>query len=192
MELEIVGLNDIFHGCIDVDIIDDTVIAVATIDCATEVHVRDEEALERDHLGIRAGLEKELSVLIDRGPHAVLHKRIVVPASLVIVFFGERLDALGDPDGAEPAGKKKMRDMFGQQLELAQDLSDQLNEAQERRARLLTMLETLWLQVSNLKAQSVVEDFDTSEISQKVRAIADDVQRYHEASEETVKLLQRE
>lgn len=80
----------------------------------------------------------------------------------------------------------------GQQLELAQDLGDQLDEARERRARLLTMLETLWLQISNLKAHSAVEDLDTSEISQKVHAIAEDVQRYQEASEETVMLLEPE
>ena len=109
-----------------------------------------------------------------------------------VARYKQRLDALGDPDEPEPASKKKMRDMFGQQLELAQDLGDQLEEARERRARLLTMLETLWLQISNLKARSAAEGFDTSEISRKVRAIAEDVQRYQEASEETVMLLEPE
>ncbi len=52
------------------------------------------------------------------------------------------------------------------------------------------MLKTLWLQVANLKAQDTMEAFDSSEISQKVRAIAEDVQRYREASEEAVTLLE--
>ena len=82
--------------------------------------------------------------------------------------------------------------MLRQQLDLAQGLADQIQEAQERRNRLLNMLETLWLQVASLKARSAADDFDSSEISQKVRSIAEDVQRYNEATEETVKLLAEE
>ncbi len=82
--------------------------------------------------------------------------------------------------------------MLKQQLELAQGLTDQLEEARERRTRLLNMLKTLRLQIASLKAQAAVEDFDPSEISQQVRAIAEDVQRYHEASKETAKLLEGE
>ncbi len=82
--------------------------------------------------------------------------------------------------------------MIKQQLELAEGLADQLEETRERRNRLLAMLETLWLQVSNLKAQSAAAGFDTSEISQQVRAIAEDVQRYRAASEEAGKLLEPE
>ncbi len=51
------------------------------------------------------------------------------------------------------------------------------------------MLKTLWLQIASLKAQVAVKDFDTSEISQQVRAIAEDVQRYSDASKETEKMV---
>ena len=107
-----------------------------------------------------------------------------------VARYKQRLKALGIPDDAEPESKRKMRDMLRQQLDLAQSLANQLEEARERRARLLNMLKTLWLQVANLKAQVTMEGFDSSEISQKVRAIAKDVQRYREASEDAVKLLE--
>jgi len=109
-----------------------------------------------------------------------------------VARYKQRLEALGDPDDAEPASKKKMRDMLKQQLELAQGLADQLEEARERRTRFLDMLKTLWLQVASLKARAAMEDLDTSEISQQVRAIAEDVQRYHDASEEAENLLEVE
>ena len=109
-----------------------------------------------------------------------------------IARYKQRLEALGSPSENEPASKRKMRGMLRQQLDLAQGLADQIEEARERRNRLLDMLETLWLQVASLKAQSAADDFDSSEISQKVRSIAEDVQRYREASEETVQLLETE
>lgn len=107
-----------------------------------------------------------------------------------VARYKQRLEALGTPGDAEPESKRKMRDMLTQQLDLAQSLADQLEEARERRARLLNMLKTLWLQIANLKAQVTTEGFDSSEMSQKVRAIAEDVQRYREASEQAVKLLE--
>ena len=104
----------------------------------------------------------------------------------------QKLHALGEPDKSESENKPRMREMLRQQLKFAQGLADQLDAANDRRARLFDMLKTLWLQVANLKAQVTMEGFDSSEISQKVRAIAEDVQRYREASEETVTLLEVE
>ena len=104
----------------------------------------------------------------------------------------QKLDALGEPDKSEPENKRRMRELLRQQLEFVQGLADQLEEAREQRARFLNMLKTLWFQVANLTAQVTMEGFDSSEISQKVRAIAEDVQRYREASEETVTLLEVE
>lgn len=102
----------------------------------------------------------------------------------------QKLDALGEPDKSEPENKRRMRELARQQLEFVQGLADQLKAANDGRARLLNLLKTLWLQIANLKAQVTMEGFDASEISQEVRAIADDVQRYREASEEAVKLLE--
>jgi len=104
----------------------------------------------------------------------------------------QKLDALGEPDQSEPENKRRMRELLRQQLEFVQGLADQLEAANDRRARLLDMLKSLWLQVANLKAQVTMQGFDSSEISQKVRAIAEDVQHYREASVETVKLLEVE
>ena len=82
-----------------------------------------------------------------------------------------------------------MRELLRQQLEFVKGLADQLEAANDRRARLLDMLKSLWLQVANLKAQVTMQGFDSSEISQKVRAVAEDVQRYHEALKETEKMV---
>ena len=101
----------------------------------------------------------------------------------------QKLDALGEPAKSEPENKRRMRDLLRQQLDLAQSLADQLEAANNRRARLLDMLKTLWLQVANLKAPADDAAFDSKEISGKIRAIGDDIRRYVEASKETERLL---
>ncbi len=101
----------------------------------------------------------------------------------------QKLDALGEPAKSEPENKRRMRELLRQQLEFAQGLADQLEAANDRRARLLDMLKTLWLQVANLKAESEDAAFDSGEISGKIRAISDDIKRHVEASKETERLL---
>ena len=51
------------------------------------------------------------------------------------------------------------------------------------------LLETLWLQVVNLKVRATEVSFDSREISNKIKAISEDIQRYVEASDETMRLL---
>ena len=46
-----------------------------------------------------------------------------------IARYKQRLEALGSPGENEPASKRKMRDMLRQQLDLAQGLADQIEEA---------------------------------------------------------------
>ena len=55
----------------------------------------------------------------------------------------------------------------------------------------MDLLKTLWLHVVNLKARATDTSFDSGEISDKIHAITEDVQRYVEAADETVKLLEK-
>jgi chromosome segregation ATPase len=101
----------------------------------------------------------------------------------------ERLAELNARDSTEGDGHQRMRQLIDEQLGLARSLADQLDVAKERRARLWDLLKTLWLQVANLKARAAEDAFHSGEISAKIRAISDDIQRYVEASDETVRLL---
>lgn len=101
----------------------------------------------------------------------------------------ERLAELNARDSTEGDGHQRMRQLIDEQLGLARNLADQLDVAKERRARLWDLLKTLWLQVANLKARAAEDAFDSGEISAKIRAISDDIQRYVEAADETVRLL---
>ena len=101
----------------------------------------------------------------------------------------QKLDVVVEPAKSEPESRRRLRDLLRQQLDLAQSLADQLEAANERRARLLDMLKTLWLQVANLKAQANDAGLDSGEITGKIRAIGDDMKRYVEALKESERLL---
>ena len=101
----------------------------------------------------------------------------------------QKLDALCEPDQSDPENKRRMRELLGQQLEFGQGLADQLEAANVRRARLLDLLKTVWLQIANLKTQVTMEGFESSEISQKVQALARAAQQYRESLAEAVTLL---
>jgi len=101
-----------------------------------------------------------------------------------------KLAALSEGPAADNEGRRRMRDLLRQQIELAQSLARQLEAAQERRAHLVDMLKTLWMQIANLRAHHHDAAFDSSEISGRIRAISDDAKRYVEASDETMRLLE--
>jgi hypothetical protein len=102
----------------------------------------------------------------------------------------EKLAALGEGTATEGEGRRRMRDLLSQQVELAQSLAGQLEEAEERRSHLVDLLKTLWMQIANLKAHQHDAAFDSSEISGRIRAISDDAKRYVEATDETMRMLE--
>lgn len=101
----------------------------------------------------------------------------------------ERLSELTERESTGGDENRRMRQLVEEQLGLARSLAGQLDAAKERRSRLWDLLKTLWLQVANLKARAAEDAFHSGEISAKIRAISDDIQRYVEASDETVRLL---
>ena len=101
-----------------------------------------------------------------------------------------RLAELGESQPGESDAQRRMRALVEEQLELGRSLTDQLAVATARRDRLSDLLKTLWLHVANLKARATETAFDSGEISDKIHAIAEDVQRYVEATDETLRLLE--
>lgn len=102
-----------------------------------------------------------------------------------------RLAELGESQPGESDAQRRMRALVEEQLELGRSLTDQLAASRARRDRLLDLLKTLWLHVVNLKARATETAFDSGEISDKIHAITEDVQRYVKAADETVKLLEK-
>ncbi len=102
----------------------------------------------------------------------------------------QRLAELGEARQGESEGARRMRELVEQQLELANNLAAQLAATTVRRDRLLDLLKTLWLQIVNMKGRADEAAFDSGEISSKIRAISEDIQRYVEASDETVRMLE--
>ncbi len=102
----------------------------------------------------------------------------------------KRLAELGGSQPGESDAQRRMRALVEEQLGLGRSLTDQLAAATARRDRLLDLLKTLWLHVANLRARATEASFDSGEISSKIRVISEDIQRYVEASDETVRLLE--
>ncbi|MFQ5703665.1 MAG: hypothetical protein ACE5HT_06555, partial [Gemmatimonadales bacterium] len=102
----------------------------------------------------------------------------------------KKLSSLGEASGSESEGQRRMRALIEEQMKLAVTLIRQLEAAQQRRAQLVDLIKTLWLQVANLKSHAGEVSFDSGEISQEIRAISSDARRYVEASEETARLLE--
>jgi hypothetical protein len=105
------------------------------------------------------------------------------------VRLEEKLKELGEESATESEGRRRMRDLLRQQIDLAQSLAEQLESAQDRRNHLVDLLKTLWMQIANLRAHHHDAAFDSSDISGRIRAISDDAKRYVEASDETMRVL---
>ena len=101
----------------------------------------------------------------------------------------EKAKEFGESAEAESEARRRMRELLEEQLNLANSLARQLDAATERRAHLVGLLKTLWMQIASLRAHHHEASFDSSEISGKIRAISEDARRFTEASEETKRLL---
>ncbi|MDH5805462.1 MAG: serine/threonine protein kinase, partial [Gemmatimonadota bacterium] len=96
----------------------------------------------------------------------------------------QKLEAIGLEGDVGGKAQHKMKELIEQQLVLAQGLSDQLGVMTKRRGHFLDLLNTLWLQVANLRAHRVDGDVDSGEISAKIRAVSLDIRQYLEAADE--------
>lgn len=80
--------------------------------------------------------------------------------------------APGDSDEYAP-----MRALLDKQLELIRGLSSRVEEARERRNRRVEMLRTLALHLASLRARSVQTPSEVHSLSDRVRALCDDIGR---------------
>ena len=100
----------------------------------------------------------------------------------------EKLTALGDPDTESAAGRE-MRELLSNQLKLVRRMADALEHSTARRSRLMEMLNTLWLQMGNLRAEAARESLESQEVTGKIRAICEEIERRAEATEEVDQLV---
>ncbi len=78
--------------------------------------------------------------------------------------------------------------MYGQ-LELAKRMRRRLEDVSNRRARLKDLLKNLWVHVSALQAETAKASTGDGDVSGKVRALCEDIQRQVSARDEATSLL---
>jgi hypothetical protein len=97
----------------------------------------------------------------------------------------DKIEALSadseDNDAAAP-----MRGLLEQQLGLIRSLSARIEEAKERRSRRVEMLRTLTLHMASLHGRLTKTPIELEEISDKVRALCDDIQGRALAQDPTI------
>jgi hypothetical protein len=103
------------------------------------------------------------------------------PAELAQVE--QKLAALGD-SASDHEARRKMRALLEGQRDLLCGLADQLSAAAQRRAQLADLLKTLWLQVASLRAEAACEALGASEITDRIRALCDEIARHAQAAAE--------
>jgi predicted Ser/Thr protein kinase len=67
--------------------------------------------------------------------------------------------------------EQQMRALLKSQLELVRRLGSRLEVAAERRAQLIDMLKTLWLQIANLRAQTAEESLEGREVTERIHRL---------------------
>ena len=100
-----------------------------------------------------------------------------------------RLEALGESANAKHDYDAEMEELVRNQLLLNRRIAKRLATAKERRNRMNEMLKLLWLHVSDLRTSDTQEKHDASEITGKIRAVCEDIERHVAATEETAKAL---
>lgn len=100
----------------------------------------------------------------------------------------EKLADLSDPERESEAGRQ-IRELVSGQLKLLRQLAQGLKHVTERRSRLMGMLNTLWLQMGNLRAEAARESLESEEVTGKIRAICEEIERHAEATEEVDQLV---
>ncbi len=134
-----------------------------------------------------AGARQLLSVLqrLDHEIETLAHD--ADPAE--IERLEQKLVALGDEHSSEPESRHQMRQLLQGQLDLVHRLAVQLDAATTRRAQLLGLLRTLWLQLANLRAATAAGALDSHEVTAPIRALCQEIERHAAATEEVMRAL---
>lgn len=100
-----------------------------------------------------------------------------------------RLTDLTEQHGLVNDDDRRMRELIQHQLDLMRRLAGRLDATQERRARMLDLLKTLWLQVASLHAETAPTPPGSDEITGRIRALCEEIEGHVAATEETALLL---
>jgi predicted Ser/Thr protein kinase len=100
-----------------------------------------------------------------------------------------RLEALDESANAKHDYDAEMEELLRNQLLLSRRIAKRLATARERHNHMNEMLKLLWLHVSDLRTSDTQEKHDASEITGKIRAVCEDIERHVAATEETAKVL---
>ena len=82
-----------------------------------------------------------------------------------------------------------MRQLVESQLELLGQLTSRVEAARARRVHLLDLLKTVWLQLANLRAQAAVDPGRGLDVTDRMRALCDEIARQSAAADEVARLL---
>jgi len=102
----------------------------------------------------------------------------------------ERLRALGPETGDEGDVRRQKRALLANQRDLLRQLDARLATLGERRARLLDLMRTTWLQLANLRAEAAHDTLAVTEISGRIKVLCTEIDAHVKAAE-TVRLEMR-
>jgi predicted Ser/Thr protein kinase len=94
-----------------------------------------------------------------------------------------KLRALGPETADDGDVRRQKRALLVPQRDLLRQLNQRLAEATDRRAQLLDLLRTLWLQVANLRAQAAADAAADTEVTGKIRILCQEISAHADAAQ---------
>jgi serine/threonine-protein kinase len=148
---------------------------VGQLPSGTQATVSEAADAARQLLGTVAALDAELAKLAQDAD----------PQELEAVET--KLRALGPETTDEGDVRRQKRALLVPQRDLLRKLDQRLAEVTERRARLLDLMRTMWLQVANLRAEAAHDTLAVTEISGRIKLLCTEIDAHVKAAE-TVRL----
>jgi len=148
---------------------------VGQLPSGTQATVSEAADAGRQLLGTLAALDAELAKLAQDAD----------PQELEAVEA--KLRALGPEAADEGDVRRQKRALLVPQRDLLRQLGRRLAEVTDRRARLLDLMRTMWLQVATLRAEAAHDTLAVTEISGRIKALCTEIDAHVQAAE-TVRL----
>jgi len=144
---------------------------VGELPSGTQATVSEAADAARQLLGTLAALDAELAKLAQDAD----------PKELETVEA--RLRALGPEASEEGEARRQKRALLAGQRDLLRHLDQRLAEVTERRARLVDLLRTMWLQIATLRAEAAHDTMAVTEISGRIKALCTEIDAHVQAAE---------
>jgi hypothetical protein len=148
---------------------------VGQLPSGTQATVSEAADAARQLLGTLAALDAEIAKLAQDAD----------PQELEAVEV--KLRALGLEATDEGEARRQKRALLAGQRDLLRQLDQRLAEVSDRRARLLDLMRTMWLQVANLRAEAAHDTLAVTEISGRINVLCTEIDAHVKAAE-TVRL----